>query len=129
MSLKNVLTTLTAGAQASTQLPKLENHAGPPRSRPPTPITPGRAAGKYGRHDCRLPAAATPTASPSSRGIQVASKPGSSSVQNVPKLITTTSNGPHDLLIRQIVDRTRPSEPSPKLDSTPAGHTTASGQI
>ena len=33
------------------------------------------------------------------------------------------SNGPHDLLIRRIVDRTRPSEPSPKLDSTPAGQT------
>ena len=44
-SSKNVLTTSTAGVQASTHGPKLENAARPPRSRAPTATTPGSAAG------------------------------------------------------------------------------------
>ena len=49
--------------------------------------------------------------------------------QNVPKLITTMSNGPHALVSLRIVERTRATEPSPKLESTPAGWISASGQI
>ena len=48
-SVKNVLTTSTPGAQASTHGPKLENAARPSASSAPTPTTPGSAAGKYGR--------------------------------------------------------------------------------
>ena len=60
--MKNVLTTSTAGAQASTHGPKLENAARPALSRPPTATTLGRAAGKNGRHEPLLPAEATTTA-------------------------------------------------------------------
>ena len=68
-SMKNVLTTSTAGAHASTHGPKLENAARPPLSSPPTATTFGSAAGKNGRHDELLPADATTTLSDSKRPI------------------------------------------------------------
>src|SRR5688572_12346804 len=58
VGMKNVLITSMAGAHASTQPPKLVNHALSACPRPPTPTTSGSAAGKYGRDDDWLPAAA-----------------------------------------------------------------------
>ena len=96
-SSKNVLTTLTAGAQASTQLPKLVNHAGPARS--------SRADADDARQRGREVRAAR---------LQVAGRGDTDGVaeqttaatrrtgpdrrwrSTSPKLITTMSNGPHD---------------------------------
>ena len=52
------------GAQASTQPPKLVNHALSAWPSAPTPTIDGDAAGKYGRDVDWLPAAATPRPSP-----------------------------------------------------------------
>ena len=58
-SVKNVLTTSTAGVHASTHGPKFENAARPSPSSAPTATTPASAAGKNGRVVASLPADAT----------------------------------------------------------------------
>ena len=125
---KNVLTTSTPGAQASTQPPQLENHARPPAPTAPMPLTSLSPAGKYGRHVAWLPAAATPNLSPSSCTRLDPKIPGSSSAKNAPKLITTMSIGAvvaASPFCRPAI--TSDTSPSPKLDNTPAVWISASG--
>src|SRR5690606_7283935 len=58
---KNVLTTSTPGAQASTHGPQFVNQAGPSGPSAPTPITFSNEAGQVGRQVASLPADATNT--------------------------------------------------------------------